>query len=98
MKEVIVGVLAVIGSLVGYLLIHRLVRAVRNSRYRKALREFKATGLEVVGDRDKFLKWLTTPHPWLDNELPVDVLKTPAGIRKVTEILQQMHDLEEIHS
>lgn len=53
-----------------------------------------ATAEEVWDDQDDARQFLTSPHPLLENERPVDVAQTELGARRVEELLWQlMHGL-----
>ncbi|MFW5726876.1 MAG: antitoxin Xre/MbcA/ParS toxin-binding domain-containing protein [bacterium] len=52
-------------------------------------RVFKMAG-EVLEDHELARKWLRMPIPALNQELPIRLLDTPAGIRWVTTVLGRM--------
>ena len=49
-----------------------------------------ARAAEVIGDRDKALRWLGTPVRGLDFATPISLLGTEEGARRVDTILGQM--------
>ena len=46
-----------------------------------------AHAVEMIGDRDKAIGWLTTPNRALGGERPLDQLDTDLGARMVEDIL-----------
>lgn len=55
-------------------------RAVRMARV-------YANAVEMIGDRDKAIEWLSTPNRALGGERPLDQLDTDMGARMVEDIL-----------
>lgn len=49
-----------------------------------------ARAIEVLGDREKALRWLGTPVRGLDFATPISLLGTEEGARRVDTILGQM--------
>jgi putative toxin-antitoxin system antitoxin component (TIGR02293 family) len=53
-----------------------------------------ATAEEVWDDREDARRFLTSPHPLLEGDRPLDVAQTELGARRVEELLWQlMHGL-----
>lgn len=46
-----------------------------------------ANAVEMIGDRDKAIRWLSTPNRALGGEMPLDQLDTDMGARMVEDIL-----------
>lgn len=46
-----------------------------------------AHAVEMIGDRDKAIEWLSTPNRALGGEMPLDQLDTDTGARMVEDIL-----------
>jgi len=48
------------------------------------------TIVEVMGDREKALRWLGTPVRALDFATPISIMATPAGKKRVLDVVGQM--------
>ncbi len=46
-----------------------------------------ARAIEVLGDREKALRWLRTPSPSLSDQTPISMLNTSCGIENVAGVL-----------
>ena len=46
-----------------------------------------ARAIEVLGDREKALRWLRTPLPSLSDQTPISMLNTSRGIENVAGVL-----------
>ena len=51
------------------------------------LSEVYSYGIEVFEERGKFIHWLATPNPILDNKKPVELLFTLLGMQQVKQEL-----------
>ncbi len=49
--------------------------------------EVAARGMEVFGDKEKFLKWLSIPHRTLGNKSPISLLDSRFGTEMVLDEL-----------
>lgn len=54
------------------------------------LAEFAQRGIQVIGDRQSFAEWISSPLIALGNKTPLDFLDTSFGIRMVTKILGRL--------
>lgn len=55
-----------------------------------ALSDIYSYGTEVFEERDKFIKWLDTPNPVLNNKSPVELLLTQLGMQQVKQELARI--------
>ncbi|MFN7923069.1 MAG: MbcA/ParS/Xre antitoxin family protein [Bryobacteraceae bacterium] len=46
--------------------------------------------VDVFGDEDKAAHWLATPLALLDGRAPADLLRDPAGIERIEQILTRI--------
>ena len=46
--------------------------------------------IEVIGNKEKAMRWLGTPVRGLDFATPISLLTTKEGVERVTDILGQM--------
>jgi uncharacterized protein (DUF2384 family) len=51
------------------------------------LEQILASTIDLLGDRDSAIHWLTTPHPALGMTVPLSLLDTDVGAAQVREIL-----------
>jgi uncharacterized protein (DUF2384 family) len=45
---------------------------------------------EIFGSRDEAVRWLTQPALGLDQQRPIDLLQTPAGVKLVKDFLGRL--------
>jgi putative toxin-antitoxin system antitoxin component (TIGR02293 family) len=64
----------------------RRLNAAESDRVHR-LEQILASTIDLLGDRDSAIHWLTTPHPALGMTVPLSLLDTDVGAAQVREIL-----------
>lgn len=58
--------------------------------YVRSLTQVTARAIEVLGNREKALRWLETPIASLDNKPPIAILDREEGVSRVETLLGQI--------
>jgi 6-hydroxy-3-succinoylpyridine 3-monooxygenase len=50
--------------------------------------QIMALGLAVRGNKGEFYKWMNQPNPYLENQIPIEMIETVEGANKVLKYMQ----------
>lgn len=70
--------------------IRRIVSDLLHKRSAQPIVEVTLRAMEVLGTREKALRWLNSPVPSLGGRTPLSLLDTPEGATQVQDALGRM--------